>query len=126
MENDDPGQILKENGGVDVQAPAASQTSSNDTLGSNLNAATFVHNEQPQMNLLKIKHEDTQRESAAITIIRDHIGAANDRMAVLERKHVRVYFRTFRVKISVVVVCVCIRFSIVRQEDQSEHYFWKI
>lgn len=89
MENEDPSQILKEDGEVDSdRAPAASQTSSNDTLGSNLNAATFAHDQQPQTtppNLPKINHGDVQRESAAIAFIRDHVGAADDRMAVNER-----------------------------------------
>lgn len=77
---------IEEEHRVDEQGPSAasSKTSSNETLYSDLNAATFLnHEQQTPLILAQLTRQDIQRE-LAIKFIQKHIRAANDRKIVNE------------------------------------------
>lgn len=77
----------QEEGEVNEQGSSAeaSQTSSKETVDSDLNAATFMYSEQQSMplRLPQITDEDIQK-GLAIKFIQKHIRAANDRKVVNE------------------------------------------
>ncbi|VVC37808.1 P-loop containing nucleoside triphosphate hydrolase [Cinara cedri] len=77
---------IEEEDRVDEQgsSAASSQTSSKETLDSDLNAATFLnHEQQTSLILPQITRQDIRRE-LAIKFIQKHIRAANDRKIVNE------------------------------------------